>query len=119
MDINEFLKNSLNEETGHISKKGLKKIIPELKLIVQKKIKDREFKGIKREEMKIILQSSLREIGWNKQQISKLSKIPKSRVKNKQRTSPGFTDKKQDGTGVVTNPKFYQGGSPGLGKKKS
>ena len=69
--------------------------------------------------MRNILQESLREMGWNKEQILKLSKVPKSRVKYKKRTSPGFTIKKQDGTGVVTKPKFYQGGSPGLGKKKS
>jgi len=119
MDINEFLENTLNEKTGHIKKKDLKKIIPELKLIVQNKIKDKEFKRIKREDMRNILQESLREMGWNKEQILKLSKVPKSRVKNKKQTSPGFTNKKQDGTGVVTNPKFYQGGSPGLGKKKS
>ena len=116
MDINEFLENTLNEKTGHIKKKDLKKIIPELKLTIENKIKD---KKIKREDMRNILQESLREMGWNKEQILKLSKVPKSRVKNKQRTSPGFKTIKQDGTGVVTNPKFYQGGSPGLGKKKS
>ena len=118
MDINEFLENTLNEKTGHIKKKDLKKIIPELKLIIQNKIKDKEFKRIKREDMRNVLQESLREMGWNKEQISKLSKAPKNRIKDKKRTSPGFS-KKQDGTGVVTNPKIYQGGSPGLGKKKS
>ena len=40
MDINEFLENTLNEKTGHIKKKDLKKIIPELKLTIENKIKD-------------------------------------------------------------------------------
>ena len=61
MDINEFLENTFNEKTGHIKKKDLKKIIPELKLIVQNKIKDKEFKRIQREDMRNI-QISLEQI---------------------------------------------------------
>ena len=114
MDINEFLENTFNEKTGHIKKKDLKKIIPELKLIVQNKIKDKEFKRIQREDMRNILQESLREMGWNKEQISKLSQISKNRIKVKKKTSPSFKNLKNK----FTNPKFYEGGSPGLGKKK-
>jgi len=108
MDVKDFLKEYLNSQ-GQIKNKDLQKIIPKLKSIIDQKTKDRK---IKKEDMRNILQESLSEMGWNKDQISKLSQISKNRIKVKKKTSPSFSNKH------VIKPKIYQGGSPGLGKKK-
>ena len=116
MDVKEFLKESLNIQ-GQIKSRDLQKIIPKLKSIIDQKTKD---KKIKRDDLIKILHDSLSEIGWDKEQISKLSKS-KTFPDNKQNTSPGFQNYKPNGGRVTNfkNGKFNQGGSPGLGKGKS
>ena len=116
MDVKEFLKKSLNIQ-GQIKKRDLQKIIRELKPIINQKTKG---KNLKRDDLIKILHDSLSEIGWDKEQISKLSKS-KTSPNNKQNISSGFQNYKPNG-GRVTNFKngeFYQGGAPGLGKGKS
>jgi len=108
MDVKEFLKEYLNSQ-GQIKNRDLQKIIPKLKSIIDQKTKD---KKITKEDMKNILQESLREMGWNKEQILKLSQVSKNRIKVKKRVSPSFSKRQ------VTNPIFYEGGSPSSGKKK-
>lgn len=116
MDVEEFLKKNLNSR-GQIRNKDLKKIIPKLKLIVDQKTKG---KTLKRSDLIKLLHDSLREIGWNKEQISKLS-IPKRSSNNSKNISPSFENYKPNGGRVTRfkNGKFHQGGSPGLGKGKS
>jgi len=116
MDVEEFLKKNLNSR-GQIRNKDLKKIIPKLKLIVDQKTKG---KTLKRSDLTKLLHDSLREIGWNKEQISKLS-IPKRSSNNSKNISPSFENYKPNGGRVTRfkNGKFHQGGSPGLGKGKS
>ena len=115
MKVNEFLKNFLNPQ-GQIKNKDLKKIVPELKSIIEQKTKD---KKIRRDDLIKILHDSLLELGWDKEQISELSKTKKTQDSN-QNTSPSFQNYKPDGGRVteLKKGKFFQGGSPGLGKKK-
>ena len=90
MDVEEFLKKNLNSR-GQIRNKDLKKIIPKLKLIVNQKTKG---KTLKRSDLTKLLHDSLREIGWNKEQISKLSIPKRSGSKN---ISPSFENYKPNG----------------------
>ena len=109
MDVDNYLKNFLNKD-GHIKNENLEKIIPQLKLIITPKLKD---KKLKKENIKKILHDSLIELGWSKEQVLKLSK-PKGRNKKKN-TSSGWN---KIGQSKII-PKTFQGGSPGLGKGKS
>jgi hypothetical protein len=108
MDIENFLAAYLNDQ-GQIKNKDLEKIVTHLKVIVRNKIKN---KKVKRDEM-----------GWSSKQISLLDTTKKVNKQKNNNVSPGFFNYKPSGNrGVVAKPsnnKFYQGGSPGLGKGKS
>lgn len=119
MDIENFLAAYLNDQ-GQIKNKDLEKIVTHLKVIVRNKIKN---KKVKRDELKKILHESLYEMGWSSKQISLLNTTKKVNKQKNNNVSPGFFNYKPSGNrGVVVKPsnnKFYQGGSPGLGKGKS
>jgi hypothetical protein len=115
MDVNKFLSAYLNNQ-GNIKNRDIKKLVPKLKTIIEEKINN---KAIKRGELKNLLHEALKEIGWSENQISKLSQS-KTYRDNSQNISAGFQNYKPGG-GKVTkfkNGKFFQGGAPGLGKRK-
>jgi hypothetical protein len=119
MDIENFLAAYLNEQ-GQIKNKDLKKIVTQLKVVIRNKIKN---KKVRRDELKKILHESLYEMGWSSKQISLLNTTKKINKQKNNNVSPGFFNYKPSGDhGIAAKPssnKFYQGGSPGLGKGKS
>jgi len=119
MDIDNFLKENTNKY-GQIKNKDLQPIIAKLKKIIAKKTKN---KKISRNDLKTILHESLTEIGWSEEQILSLNKTTKLSKQIMNNVSPGFFNYKPSGNrGIVAKPsnnKFFQGGSPGLGKGKS
>ena len=118
MDPTIYLKKFLNEQ-GQIKNKDLKKIIPELKKILNKKI-HKEGMKIRRDNIKELLHEALSDMGWDINQINTLSEA-KNKIPNaSQDLSPSFKNYKPDGGRVTRykNAKIVQGGSPGLGKKK-
>tara|TARA_B100000609_G_C17049702_1_gene348314 strand:+ start:367 stop:720 length:354 start_codon:yes stop_codon:yes gene_type:complete len=117
MDINGYLKDYLNKD-GHIKNKNLEELITQLESIISTKLQDMKIN--RRDNIKKILHDSLMELGWSREQISKLSK-PKSIGKGQdtRRVSPSFKYYKNKTEQPKTYTKPYQGGSPGLGKGKS
>ena len=117
MDIDSYLKNHLNKE-GQIKNKDLKELTTQLKSKILSKLQDKKFN--RQDNLKKILHDSLKELGWSKEQILQLS-IPKSKGKGQdsRKASPSFKNYKNKTGQPKTNPKPYQGGSPGLEKGKS
>ena len=117
MDIEKFLEDSLNPKSGQIKNKDLFQLLPELKQVLKRKVKGQRIK--RRDDLRKILHESLKELGENDEQIKKLS-INKNKKRNvKKNISPSFKAYKPfDGSDNYTSKDFYQGGSPGLGKKK-
>lgn len=117
MDINGYLKDYLNKD-GHIKNKNLKELITQLESTISTKLQGKKIN--RRDNIKKILHDSLIELGWSREQISKLSK-PKSigKGQDSRGVSPSFKYYKNKTEQPKTNTKPYQGGSPGLGKRNS
>tara|TARA_B110000263_G_C14815840_1_gene288535 strand:+ start:46 stop:384 length:339 start_codon:yes stop_codon:yes gene_type:complete len=109
-------KGQINKRLG-VTKNNYKKLIPQLEKVISTLPKDGK-------NNKELLREGLKKIGWSDNEIRNFSKLKsrdhlQKKYNPNQKTSPSFKNYKNKVGQSKTNPKPYQGGSPGLGKGKS
>ena len=110
-------KGQINKRLG-VTKNNYHKLIPQLKKVINNLPKDGK-------NNKELLREGLKNLGWSDNEINYFSNLrSRDHLKKKhnpnQKTSPSFNRyKNKVGQPKKTNPKPFQGGSPGLGKGKS
>ena len=108
-------RGQINKRLG-VTKNNYKKLIPQLKRVINNLPKDDK-------NNKELLREGLKTLGWSDKEINYFSNLKSRDHLHKkhnpdQKTSPSFKGYKNNVGQPKTNPKPYQGGSPGLGKKK-
>ena len=104
------MKYNFSDKPNVMVRKVSKKKTSRLKRIIEKLPKDGK-------DNKTLLREGLKELGWTEEKIKEFSGLKSQESIDKglgKKTSPSFKHSKIS----KLNPKPFQGGSPGLGKKK-